>query len=82
MKTKDDAIQVIKKWHSDITDLQNKHQLVVLMRGNASEYKSEEMMQFLESKGTQSHFSTPKEQWRNVAAEPTISGRGRCRSNS
>ena len=42
------------------------------MRDNASEYKSEEMMQFLESKGIRSHFSTPKEQWQNGAAESTI----------
>jgi transposase InsO family protein len=42
------------------------------MRDNASEYKSEEMMQFLESKGIRSQFSTPKEQWQNGAAESTI----------
>ena len=42
------------------------------MRDNASEYKSEEKMQFLESKGVHSHFSTPKEQWQNGAAESTI----------
>ena len=29
-------------------------------------------MQFLESKGIRSHFSTPKEQWQNGAAESTI----------
>ncbi len=42
------------------------------MRDNAFEYKSEEMMQFLESKGICSHLSTQKEQWQNGAAEPTI----------
>ena len=42
------------------------------MRDNASEYKPEEMMQFLESKGIRSHFSTPKEQWQNGAVESTI----------
>ena len=42
------------------------------MLDNAFEYKSEEMMQFLESKGIRSHFSTPKEQWQNGAAESTI----------
>ena len=60
MKT-NGAIKVLRKWYSDITDLRTKHKLVVLMRGNASEYKSEEMMQFLESKGIRSHFSTPTE---------------------
>jgi transposase InsO family protein len=42
------------------------------MRDNASEYKSEEMKQFLESRGIRSHFSTPKEQWQNSEAESTI----------
>jgi len=42
------------------------------MLDNASEYKSEEMMQFLESRGFHSHFSTPKEQWQNGVAESTI----------
>ena len=59
-------------WYSDITDLRTKHNLVVLMRDNASEYKSEEMMQFLESKGIHSHFSIPKKLWQNGAAESTI----------
>jgi transposase InsO family protein len=42
------------------------------MRDNASEYKSEEMMQFLESRGIRSHFSTQKALWQNCAAESTI----------
>ncbi len=29
-------------------------------------------MHFLESKGICSHFGTPKEEWQNRAAEPTI----------
>ena len=72
LKTKDDAIKALRKGHSDIADLRTKHKLVVLMRDNASEYKSEDMMQFLESKGIRSHFSTLKEQWQNGAAELTI----------
>ena len=42
------------------------------MRDNVFEYKPEEMMQFLESKGIRSHFSTPQEQWQNGAVESTI----------
>ena len=42
------------------------------MRDNVGEDKSEEIMQFLDSKGIRSHFSTPKEQWQNGAAESTI----------
>ena len=51
MKTNDDAIKVLRKWYSDIADLRTKHKLVVLLQDNVSEYKSEEMIQFLESKG-------------------------------
>ena len=43
--------------------------LVVLIRDKASEYKSEEIMQLLESKGIRSYFSTPEQQWQNGAAE-------------
>ncbi len=41
MKTKDNTIKTLKTWHSDIADLRTKHKSVVLMRDNASEYKSE-----------------------------------------
>ena len=72
MKTKDDALNVVKRWCCDIADLRAKHKLVVLMLDNAGEYISQEIMQFLDSKGIRSHFSTPKEQWQNRAAESTI----------
>ena len=61
MKTKDDAIKAFRTWYADTADLRIKHKVGVLMRYNASEYKSEEMMQSLESRGVRSHFSTPKE---------------------
>ncbi len=41
----------MQTWYSDIADLRTKHKLVVLMRDNDSEYRFEEMMQFLSSKG-------------------------------
>ena len=72
MKTKDDALNVVKRWYGDIADLRAKHKLFVLMRDNAGEYKSEEIMQFLDSNGIRSHFSTPNEQWQNGAAESMI----------
>ena len=71
MKTKDDALKVVKRWHCAIADLRAKHELVVLLRDNAGEYKSEEIMQFLDSKGIRIHF-TPEEQWQNGAAESII----------
>jgi hypothetical protein len=72
LKSKNGVIKALREWYSDIADLRTKHKLVVLMLDHASEYKSEEMMQFLESRGISSHFSTLKEQWQNSAAESTI----------
>jgi hypothetical protein len=46
MKTKDDMLKVIKKWYSDIADIREKHDLVVVMRDNAGENKSQEIMEF------------------------------------
>ena len=40
LKTKDEALNVVKRWYADIADLRAKHKLVVLMRDNAGEYKS------------------------------------------
>jgi hypothetical protein len=39
MKTKDQMINVIKKWSSDIADLLAMHKLVELIRDNACEKK-------------------------------------------
>ncbi len=71
LRTKDEALNVVKKWYANISDLRAKHKLVVLMLDNAGEYKSEEIMQFHDSKGVRSHFSTPKELWQNSLAEAT-----------
>ena len=71
-ETKDDTLRALKRWFGNIADLRAKHKLVMLMRDNAGKYKSEEIMQFLDSKGIRSLFSTPKEQMQNGAAEPTI----------
>ncbi len=48
--------------------------MVVSMRDNheAGEYKSEDIVQFLDSKGVRSHFSTLKKQWHNGSAESAI----------
>jgi hypothetical protein len=42
------------------------------MCDNASENKSQDIQEFFESVGARNHFSTPKEQWQNGAAESTI----------
>ena len=72
MKTKDDMLKVFKKWYSDIADLRQKHKLVVIVRDNAGENKSHEIIDFIESKGLTNHFSAAYEQWQNGLAEASI----------
>jgi hypothetical protein len=74
MKTKDQMINVMKKWFRDIADLRVlvMHRLAVIMRDNAGENKSQEIKEFFESKGIRSHFSTSREQWQEGPAESTF----------
>ena len=65
MKTKDEMLQVVKRWYGDIADLRQKHTLFVVMRDNAGENKSKEIMEFFDSVGVRNHFSTSYEQWQN-----------------
>jgi hypothetical protein len=69
MKTKDQMINVVKRWYSDIADLRATH---IVVRDNAVENKSQEVKEFFESKGIRNHFSTPRQQWQNGPAESTI----------
>jgi hypothetical protein len=62
MKTKDAMLKVIKKWYSYIADIRQKHNLLVVMRNNAGETKSHEMMDFIQSTDAQNHFSSAYEQ--------------------
>jgi hypothetical protein len=60
-------LEVIKRWYSsycysDIADICQKHNLVVVMKENAGENKSHEVMKFLESKGVRNYFSMSCEQ--------------------
>jgi len=72
MKTRDEMLQVVKRWYGDIADLRQKHTLVVAMRDNAGENKSKEIMEFFDSVGVRNHFSTSHEQWQNGLAEAAI----------
>ena len=63
MKPRDEMLQVVKRWYSDIADLRQKHTLVVVMRDNAGENKSKEIMELFFSVGVRNHFSTSHEQW-------------------
>jgi hypothetical protein len=57
MKTKNGMWKVIKKWYSNFADIRQKHDLVVVMRDNAGENRSHEIMVFIQSTGAQNHFS-------------------------
>ena len=72
MKTKDQMINVVRRWYNNIADLRTKHRLVVIVRDNAGENKSQGVKEFFESKGIQNHFSTAREQGQNGPAEATI----------
>jgi hypothetical protein len=73
MKAKDDVLKFIKKWYcSDIADIRQNHDLVVVMRDDARENKSNEIMEFIQSTGPRNHFSSSYKQWQNGLAEAAI----------
>jgi hypothetical protein len=72
LKTKDDLLKAVKKWYSEIAELRELHNACVVIRGNAGENKSREVIEFFESKRIKSYFSTPYEQWPNGQGESLI----------
>ena len=72
MKLKSDMIRIVKKWYSDIADLRQMHKLVVVMRDNAGENKSQEIIEFFESVGVKNYFSAAREQWQNGLTKAAI----------
>ncbi len=51
MRLKSDMLKVVKKCFIDIADLRHKHKLVIVMRDNAGENTSKEIVDFFESVG-------------------------------
>ena len=72
MKLKSDMLKIVKKWYSDIAILRQKHKLLVVMRDNAGENKSQEVVDFFESMGVKNYYSTSHEQWQNGLPEAAI----------
>ncbi len=72
IKVKSNMLKVVKKWYSDIADLRQKHKLVVVMKHNAGENKSREIIEYFESIGVKNYFSTANEQWQNGLPESAI----------
>ncbi len=66
MQTKDDAVNVVRRWYCNMADLLAKDKMAVVMQEHAAGYKFDKIMRFLDSKGVRNHFSTPKEQWKNA----------------
>ena len=56
LETKDETIKVVKQWFSDIADLRTRHKLVVVMRDNAGENKSQEIPRILRIRGSTKSF--------------------------
>ncbi len=54
---------MLKRWYTGIANICAKYMLLVLVQDKGSEYNSEEMMQFIGSKGIRSYFCPPKEKW-------------------
>ena len=69
MKSKDDMLKITKKWYSYIADLGQKYSLVVFMRDNAGENKSQKIIDFIDFIGATNRFSASYEQWQNGLAE-------------
>ena len=61
MKTKDEMINVVKQWYSDIADLRAKHRLVVFVRDNAGKNQFRDIKGFFESVRVRNHFSSANE---------------------
>ena len=72
MKLKSDMLKIVKKWYSDIAILGQKHKLLVVMRDNAGENKSQEVVDFFESMRVKNYYSTSHEQWQNGLPEAAI----------
>ena len=74
MKLKSYILKVVKKWYSDIGILRQKQKLLVVMpvRDNAGENKSQEVVDFFESMGVKNYYSTAHEQWQNGLPEAAI----------
>ncbi len=72
MKRKSEMLKVVKKWYSDIAVLRQKNKLLVAMRDNAGENKSQEIVEFFESMGIKNYYSTEHEQWQNGLPEARI----------
>jgi hypothetical protein len=69
LKTKDELINVVKRWFPEIADLLEIYQLLVVMRDFAGKNMSQEIQEFFTEKSVKSYFATPYEPWQDGQAE-------------
>jgi hypothetical protein len=72
LETEDEANAMARKWKADMADIRDRHKLEVIIRDNASELKSEDLTDHLESLGFKNYYSAAYEQWQNGLAESSI----------
>ena len=72
MKTRDQVVDVAKRWMAEIGDLREKYPLRVVMRDNAGENKSNALREYFTSMGVENYFSTAYEPWQDGLAEAAI----------
>ena len=69
---KSKANDAARKWICDIADLRARHVLQILIRDNAGELKSQDLLDYIESLGVKDYFSVAYEQYQNGPAESSI----------
>lgn len=72
LKTKDEANAMVRRWIADIADIRDRHRLEIIIRDNASELKSKDLTDHLESLGLKNYYSAAYEQWQNGLSESSI----------
>ncbi len=72
MKTKDETLDMAKRWFAEIADVRIHCPLIMVVRDNSGENTSKELNDFFKSHGVKNYFSTSYEQWQNGLAESSV----------
>ena len=59
MKTKDEVLEMSKRWVAETADIQLDHPILVVVRVNAGENTSKELNDYFTERGIKNYFSTP-----------------------
>jgi hypothetical protein len=72
LKSKDEARGAAQRWMVEISELQEKYSLLVVMRDNARENKLKEISDYFTSMGVTNYYATEYEQHQEGLAEGGI----------